>query len=153
MCGIVAIFNVQQPSESLRQKALRMSIADIPFQKRNNKGMKSMADSDVVDGVFSINPSNTDIIIVTEHGKINRISTTALECSGRNRAGKRIIKLSQGDSIKCVKAGNENSIINMETALGNDMQLRIGDIEIGSTASTGKKYLPKSDIVVRCQLI
>ena len=25
MCGIVAIFNVQQPSESLRQKALRMS--------------------------------------------------------------------------------------------------------------------------------
>ena len=136
-----------------KQKALRMSIADIPFQKRNNKGMKSMADSDVIDGVFSINPSNTDIIIVTEHGKINRISTTALECSGRNRAGKRIIKLSQGDSIKCVKAGNENSIINMETALGNDMQLRIGDIEIGSTASTGKKYLPKSDIVVRCQLI
>ena len=61
-----------------------------------------MNTSEPIDGISIIKSNTTDIIVVTEKGYINRFHPAALPCTGRGKAGNRVIKLSKGDAIKAI---------------------------------------------------
>lgn len=136
-----------------KTKALRMNISEIPHLKRNTKGNKSM-DSDNVDGLAVIHPDSTDVIVITESGKINRFDIVALPCTGRAKAGSKVIKLSKNDNIKYIFGVNINKdVLKVNTKL-NKMEFNIHDIPTGSSISSGTKMIPlKGDNIIKCEII
>lgn len=136
-----------------KNKALRMHVIDIPLQKRINKGMKSMSDGEV-DGIAVIDDATTDIITITESGKINRIDAVALPVLGRNKAGSRVIKLNKTDSINAIYGLSANEGIRICTVNQKTYDIALEDIPKGSSASVGVKPFPmKGDSIIRCSKI
>lgn len=135
-----------------KSKALRMSLNDVPHQKRNTKGMKSMNNHDMIDGMSIITPDMTDVITITESGKVNRFNVSGLPSLGRNKSGSKVIKLSKGDSIHSILTVNENNIITVITKSGR-MDLVVKDIELNSSISPGIKLIPlKNDNIIRVEV-
>lgn len=134
-----------------KNKALRMNLADVPHQKRNTKGLMSMA-QETVDGLSVIKPNNTDVVVVTESGKINRFDVVALPTMGRNKPGSTIIKLSKGDAIQTVYGTDLDSILKVITK-NNVYEFKVGDIPSGTSISTGAKMLStKTDNIIKCEI-
>lgn len=124
-------------------KAVRLSINDIPTQKRNSRGMKAM-NTDKVDGIAIIDPTIKDIVVITEGNKINRIPIDALPKTKKSKNGFNVIKLGKDDKIKTILAINDYDkevlrIINPEETL--DIPVR--DIPYGSSISPGVKIFKK----------
>ena len=134
-----------------KNKALRMNLADVPHQKRNTKGLMSMA-QETVDGLSVIKPNNTDVVVVTESGKINRFDVVALPTMGRNKPGCTIIKLSKGDSIQTVYGTDLDSTLKIITK-NNVYEFKVGDIPSGTSISSGAKMIStKTDNIIRCEI-
>ena len=135
-----------------KNKALRMNLSEVPHQRRNTKGMRAITEPQV-DGLSVIYPDTTDLITITESGYVNRSSIYSLPCMGRNKAGSKVIKLHAKDSIKCIFGLNENNGIKIITK--NDrFEMPLSEIELGSSASVGKKLIPlKNDNIIKCQII
>lgn len=134
-----------------KNKALRMNLSEVPHQKRNTKGLMSMA-QETVDGLSIIKPNTTDIVVVTESGKINRFDVVALPTIGRNKPGSTIIKLSKGDAIQTVYGTDLNSILKIITK-NNIYEFRVGDIPSGTSISSGAKMIStKTDNIIRCEI-
>jgi len=134
-----------------KNKALRMGIDEIPHQKRNTKGQRAMIESSV-DGLSIIKPNTTDIVVITESGKINRFDVIALPKLGRNKSGSKVIKLGKSDSIKCIYGANINDILRLYTR-DEKIDINIADIPLGSSISGGNKMIPlKNDNIIRCEI-
>ena len=134
-------------------KALRMNLSDIPHSKRNSKGNKAM-NKDYVDGLAVITNDTTDILVITEKGKINRIDIHALPIIGRNKAGVSVIKLSKGDNIHSIKSVNRNTDKLVVTTKNNKLEFNVNEIPQGSSISSGTKLLSaKTDTIIRCDII
>lgn len=134
-----------------KNKALRMNVSEIPHQKRNTKGQRAIQEPET-DGLSIITPDTTDIIVVTESGKINRFDVVALPNLGRNKMGSKVIKLSKGDSIKYIFGANKDNILKIQTAT-TKIEIPINDIKIGSSISAGDKMIPlKNDNIVKCMI-
>lgn len=134
-----------------KNKALRMNLSDVPHQKRNTKGLMSMA-QETVDGLSVIKPDTTDVVVITESGKINRFDIVALPTIGRNKSGNSIIKLSKGDSIQTVYGVNMTDILKVITK-SNVYEFKIADIPSGTSISSGAKMLStKTDNIIKCEV-
>ena len=133
-------------------KALRININEVPHQRRNTKGMKSMS-SDVVDGLSVINSDSTDIVVLTNNGKINRFSILALPLSNRNKAGNKVIKLSGDDYIRDIYAVNTNDSIAIFTT-GDKAVIPVSELPEGSSISAGKKFIStKNTPIIRTSVV
>ncbi len=124
-------------------KAIRLSINDIPTQKRNSRGMKTM-NTDKVDGIAIINPITKDIVVITDGNKVNRIPIDALPRDKRAKNGFNVIKLGKDDKIKTILSINDYDreilrIISTEETI--DIPVR--EIPYGSSISPGIKIFKK----------
>lgn len=135
------------------RKAVIINVNDVPYLKRNTKGSKSMSNVDHVDGVCVIHNNCTDIVVITQSGRINRINIIqGLPNTGKGKSGCNLIKLSSGDSIASVVSGNANDIIHVK-CLNTESSIRIADLEIGSSISTGVKALTtRGNQIIRCYI-
>lgn len=135
------------------RKAVIMGVNDAPYLKRNTKGSKAISGVDHVDGVCVIHNNCTDIAVITESGNINRINILAgLPNTGKGKSGLNLIKLKSGDSIAGVVSGNVQDIIHIKCT-DSDMTLKIEDLEIGSSISTGTKVLTtRGNKILHCYI-
>lgn len=136
------------------RKAVIMNVNDAPYLKRNTKGSRAMSSSiDHVDGLCVLHNDCTDIAVITESGRINRINIIqGLSNTGKGKAGSNLIKLASGDKIAGVVAGNENDIIHIK-GMESDTVLQFADLKIGSSISSGDKVLAtRSNKIIRCYI-
>lgn len=135
-----------------KNKALRMNMSEVPHQKRNSKGMRAITE-DLVDGLAIVKPNATDVVVVTENGKINRFSIVALPNLGRNKAGSRVIKLAKGDSIKFMACVQDTDVLKVKTQL-EVVEFLISNLDVGSSMSTGKKMISvKGNSILACAVL
>lgn len=135
-------------------KVLRLSINDIPHLKRSTKGnmtFSNISQDNVIRGLSIIYPNNTDLIVLTENGKISRLSIAALPYTSRNTVGNKVIKLSKGDYISKVFAGNQDSILTLGTN-ANNYEIPVAELDFGSSMSSGTKCINKSEHVLECSI-
>ena len=133
------------------RKAVIIPVNDVPYLKRNTKGSKSMSNVDYVDGLCVISSDCTDICVITESGKINRINIIhSMPNSTKGKSGSNLIKLSPKDKIVAVVSGNERDIIHIK-CVSTEYTFRIGNLEIGSSISAGFKALTtRNDKIIHC---
>ena len=131
------------------RKAVSVNVNDIPYLKRNTKGSKAIYNADTVDGLCVIDQSKSDIITITESGKINRIPIINLPINA-NKKGFNVIKLGSNDKINSVVSGNEGNIICVKT-MKNFYEIPVAQLKVGSSISAGEKVIAmKADQMIRC---
>jgi DNA gyrase/topoisomerase IV subunit A len=131
------------------RKATSVNVNDIPYLKRNTKGSRSIYNADMVDGLCVIDQTKSDIIVVTESGRVNRIPILALPIESKKR-GFNVIKLSSTDKINSIMSGNESNMVCVKT-LNNYYEIPVNTIKVGSSISTGDKLISvKGDQLIRC---
>ena len=131
------------------RKALSVNVNDIPYLKRNTKGSRAMYNADTIDGICVIDQTKSDIIVVTESGKVNRIPIMALPITS-NKKGFNVIKLGTTDKINSVMSANDSNIICIKT-VKNYYEIPVSQIKVGSSISTGEKMIAmKADQMIRC---
>lgn len=131
------------------RKATSVNVNDIPYLKRNTKGSRSIYNADMVDGLCVIDQTKSDIIVVTESGRVNRIPILALPIESKKR-GFNVIKLSRTDKINSIMSGNESNMVCVKT-LNNYYEIPVNTIKVGSSISTGDKLISvKGDQLIRC---
>lgn len=135
------------------RKAVIMKVNDVPYLKRNTKGSKAMSGVDEVDGVCVIHNDCTDIVVITESGKANRISLIhGIPNNGRGKPGCNLIKLSSGDRIVGIVSGNESDIIHIKCT-DTDAVIPIANLKVGSSISTGDKVLTtRGNKIIHCYI-
>lgn len=133
------------------RKATIMKVNDVPYLKRNTKGSKAISGTEFVDGVCVIHNACTDIIVVTESGKVNRINLIqGVPNTGKGKSGSNLIKLASGDKIVSVVSGNENDVIHVKCAT-QDTSITIRELKIGSSISGGDKvFNTRGNKIIRC---
>lgn len=136
-------------------KALRINVQDIPHLKRSTKGNITFSNIELgkneIVGMSIMKPNDTDVLVITSNGKINRLSVLALPIGRRNTTGNKVINLSKGDSIKCIMTANEDNMINIQTQL-NNYQIPVRDLAFGSSASSGSKVINKNEHILNCSI-
>lgn len=131
------------------KKAVSVNVNDIPYLKRNTKGSRSIYNAETVDGLCVIDQTKSDIIVVTESGKINRILIMNLPITS-NKKGFNVIKLTSGDKINSIVSGNNSNIVCIKT-LKNYIEIPVSQLQVGSSISGGEKLIAmKSDQMIRC---
>lgn len=131
------------------RKAVSVNVNDIPYLKRNTKGSRAIYNADTVDGLCVIDQTKSDIITITESGKVNRIPIISLPING-NKKGFNVIKLGNTDKINSVVSGNDSNIICIKT-VNNYYEIPVSQLKVGSSISTGEKLIPmKADQMIRC---
>lgn len=135
------------------RKAVTIPVNDVPYLKRNTKGSRSMSNVDHVDGVCVIYDGCTDIVVITESGRVNRINIiNGMPNSGRGKSGCNLIKLSANDRIVGVVSGNICDNIHIKCS-DSDTVLQIANLEIGSSISPGSKLLgARNNKILACYL-
>ena len=135
------------------RKAVTMSVNDAPYLKRNTKGSKSMSNVDHVDGLCVVYDGCTDIVVVTESGRVNRINIIqGMPNSSKGKSGSNLIKLSPNDKIVGIVCGNICDNIHIKCT-DSDMVVQIANLEIGSSISPGTKLLgTRSNKILACYL-
>ena len=135
------------------RKAIIMKVNDAPYLKRNTKGAKAISGVDHVDGVCVIHNNCTDIVVVTHAGYVNRINIIhGLPNTGKGKSGLNLIKLKSGDVIAGIVSGNNNDIIHIKCE-NTDSIIKIADLEIGSSISTGIKALTtRGNKILHCYI-
>ena len=124
-----------------KSKALRMKMDDIPYQRRNTKGMKSFS-SGHAEGMSLVIPNSTDILVVTEKGYVNRFDSVALPTLGRNKSGANVIKLTNGDSINSIHSITADNTT-LKVKFGSDtLLIDLNTITKSSSISKGERLIP-----------
>lgn len=132
------------------RKAVTVNVNDIPYLKRNTKGSRSMYNAEIVDGICVIDQTKSDIIVVTESGKINRIPIISLPVNNNNKKGFNVIKLGANDKINSVVSANNSNTLCVKT-LKNYYEIPVAQLKTGSSISTGEKVIAmKADQMIRC---
>ena len=123
------------------RKAVSIPVNDVPYLKRNTKGSRSMSNVDHIDGICVIHNGCTDIVTITESGKVNRINIVqGLPNTGKGKSGCNLIKLASNDKIVGVISGNVNDIVHVK-CMDGIQSIPIASIQIGSSISNGDKLL------------
>ena len=133
-----------------RNKALRISISNIPYLKRSALGNIGIRSTEPVEGITVVNKDSTDIVVVTANGRFNRVSQSVIPTTSTNRAGSRIIKLSKDDSIVGVYVCGSSSVIRCFHMDGSFTDVNTSSIDSGSSISPGillTKNVIKANII------
>lgn len=135
------------------KKALRIGMDSVPRYKRSSLGVLAMniKEGDSIDGISIIYPESTDVVVVTERGKINRFPISGLSKGKRASAGSTVIKLSKGDRIISVFGVNQNNSIHIHGKNGVTI-VNVDELKLGSSISAGEKILSGGDIAVTCKV-
>lgn len=133
------------------KKALRIGMDSIPKYKRSSVGVLAMniKEGSRIDGISVIYPDATDIVVITESGKVNRFPIGGLAKGKRASSGSTVIKLSKGDRINSIFGVNCNNTINIHGKNGIT-SIDVSELRLGSSISGGEKLLQTSDVVVYC---
>ena len=135
-----------------KKKALRCSMKVIPNYKRNTLGVYAMKTNDEVDGISVIDSKATDIVVVTESGRINKFDISGLPLSDRYTSGNRVIKLGKTDSIVSIFSTTDDNNLRILTK-NTTLDIPVKDILRTSSISPGTKMIPlKGDVIVKCVL-
>lgn len=133
--------------------ALRCQMTDIPEYKKNTLGVNAIANTDKVDGMAVLYNGVTDVIVITESGRINKIDVSALPRSERYRAGNKVIKLDGNDKIKYIFGADSSDILHIERAVNPPIDIPVANIKYGSSISTGNKMIPlKGDSITKAKV-
>lgn len=134
------------------KKALRIPCIEIPHYKRNTLGVLAMSSNLPIDGISVIYPDCTDVVVITELGRINKFNIAGLLQSKRGKAGSGVIKLNKGDKIHNIFGVNDSNVIRIVTK-NNKYELKVSDIAMGSSISQGSKsIIDKRDNIVKCEV-
>jgi len=122
-------------------KALRFPSVDIPERRRTALGVQAMDTKGLmVDGINAISSVTTDIIVITQNGKINKISPVALRSTQRNRVGFNVIKLGKNDKIVSIFPYNKDKISLVRLYRADEViDIDPNTIQSGTTLSSGVK--------------
>ena len=134
-------------------KALRISLEDIPYLKRNTKGLRSMDTPDEIDGIELVpRQENGNIIVFTRNNKMNKFNQSALPLSTRGRKGNKVINLGKNDVIVGLYCANDNDIITVFGAKSGAIDLLAKDIPAGSSVSSGVKVFNIKDTIIKTKI-
>lgn len=128
------------------QKALRTNMTQIPRIKRMSQGSKAMDSNNPIEGISVIYPDAKYILVVTEKGRINKLSINALMPHKRATSGINVIKLSPGDRIFSIHGVTDNDVLHVVTLMGI-FDINTSDIKERSAVAVGDKGLIKGTIV------
>lgn len=132
-------------------KALRFSMDEVPHLNRATKGNRSLGTDDPIIGVSVVLHDTTDIIVVSKRGYVNRIPVVGFPRDSRAKSPKKVIKLGKGDCIAGVYGLNTKDSVNITTSEDNSLVLKVDDIPLGSSVSTGIKMIKgRTEEVVKC---
>ena len=135
-----------------KKKALRCKMESVPNYKRNTLGVYAMKTDEEIDGISVIDPKATDIVVVTESGRINKFDISGLPLADRYTSGNRAIKLGKTDSIVSIFSTTDNNHIRVVTK-NTIHDIPVKDISRTSSISPGTKVIPiKGDLIVKCVL-
>ena len=138
------------------QKLLRTSINNIPLFKRNATGSKAMNTDLSVAGFDIVYPDSTDVIVITEKGKVNKFPISALASHNRAGVGINGIRLDNNDSISIVKCVRPNDLIRVLTT-DSIIDLDVSSIVPKTTVASGthifkfgsNSHIIRADIITR----
>lgn len=131
------------------KKALRCPMSDIPYYKRNTTGSAAMAGVEEIDGVSVIYPDSTDILVVTESGKINRFDISGMKVKNRNKAGAKVIELDSKDTINSIFGVNDSTVLKVITR-NTKIDIHVKDIPKLSSISKGTNMISnRGDNIVK----
>ena len=133
------------------RKALCVPLTQIPHYKRNSLGVAAMDTKDRIDGFAPVELDNTDVVVITHSGRINKFSIAGLHISDRYRAGNNVIKLGKTDSIHSIYCVNDKDIIKVTTKT-DKIEIPVAQLQRGSSISGGEKVL-KNDIILKTEII
>lgn len=135
------------------RKALCVPLVQIPHYKRNSLGVAAMDTKEKIDGFTPVELDNTDVVVITGNGKINKFSITGLNISDRYRAGSNVIKLGKNDFIRSIHCVKDNDIIKITTKT-DKIEIPVSQLQRGSSISSGDKaFNLKNDIIVKTEII
>lgn len=135
-----------------QRKALRCPMSEIPNYKRNTIGVAAMNTKDQLDGISAIDPSITDIVVVTESGRVNKFDVSGLATSKRYKAGNNVIKLAKGDAIHSLFGAKDADILHVVTK-NSKLDIVVKDIPRTSSISAGNKMINlKGDNIVKISI-
>lgn len=133
------------------RKALRIPMTSIPNYRRSTLGVSAMnlKPGENIDGMSVLYPTSTDIVVVTQFGRINKFSITGLPKSDRYKAGNSVIRLGKTDKIVAIYGVNDSNMLTVYTR-NQTLEIPVKDIERGSSVSSGMKTISaKTDYVVK----
>lgn len=136
------------------RRALRVPMKEIPNYKRSTLGVSAMnlSKDDIIDGMSVIYPDATDVVVVTESGRINKFDVSGLQVSNRYKAGSSVIKLGKGDKIHSIYGVNDRNILKITTKNTRE-EIPVKDIQSGSSLSQGIKCIStKGDMLVKTSI-
>lgn len=132
-----------------KKKALRCKMTSIPNYKRNTLGVYAMNTKDDLDGIAVIDPKATDILVLTESGKVNKFAVTGLSVSDRYKAGNTVIKLGKTDTIHSIFGVNDSMTLHV-LCKGSKQDIAVKDVQRTSSISAGSKGVSlKGDMIIK----
>lgn len=150
---VVSISMVEEKSNIViysDRKALCIPVSQIPHYKRNSLGVAAMDTKDIVEGFSPVELDNTDVVVITNGGKINKFSITGLNISDRYRAGSNVIKLGKTDSIHSIHCVNDKDIIRITTRT-DKIDIPVSQLQRASSISGGEKVV--KEMIIKTEII
>lgn len=135
-----------------KQKALRTSMKNIPLFKRNASGSKAMATRDEIEGLSVLYPDADYVTVVTEKGKVNKFTISALAPHARGCAGINVIKLKDGDTIKSIYGACDHDALRIITS-NQTVEVPVADIKDRSPVAAGDSVPLKGANIIRVDLM
>ena len=134
------------------QKALRMSLNDIPLLKRNAQGNKAMNTSNPIEGLSVIYPDVSSIVVLTDNGKVNKFPISTFAAHGRGKAGNNVIKLDSNDGIHSIYGVRESDKIKVITTDGI-VEILVSNIKSRSGIAAGEKAFSSRSTILHTEVI
>jgi DNA gyrase subunit A len=116
LCAVSAEDNERMLSVSEQGFGKQTKITDYRFQSRGGKGVINMKTTEKTGKVVAVFPVDDDseIMIITQQGKLIRIEADSIRKTGRSASGVRLIKTDGGDrvtSASLVEAAEEVDVV------------------------------------------
>jgi len=101
LCAVSADDNEKMLSVSEQGFGKQTKITDYRFQSRGGKGVINMKTTDKTGKVVAVFPvdEESEIMIITQQGKLIRIEADSIRKTGRSASGVRLIKTDGGDKV------------------------------------------------------
>ncbi|HEY0385869.1 MAG TPA: DNA gyrase C-terminal beta-propeller domain-containing protein, partial [Pyrinomonadaceae bacterium] len=114
LCAVSADDNERMLSVSEQGFGKQTKITDYRFQSRGGKGVINMKTTEKTGKVVAVFPVDEDseIMIITQQGKLIRIEADSIRKTGRSASGVRLIKTDGGDKVtsaSLVEAASEEA--------------------------------------------
>lgn len=136
-----------------KNKALRLTLNEFPHQKRSTKGLRTTSIDSMIEGMNIVSKNTSDIIVLTNTGKVNRVPIQALPVSSRTKAANKVIKLGKGEEIFSIHTCNSHDKM-VVTTMNERFTFNVADFKPGSSIATGIKTIAlRNDSIVRSEIV